>query len=190
MKIIICCQHCLRAYETDASKHGKLGRCDVCKSYFNNNVAEHHHPGDDVVIFDKPIEPYYIFMHEAMSCLARNVRDLLRLADCPFDRETALQIVATLPVGLPDESWKLHFFGQIHRRAFERAKGMNDLLRFHELTTYFFFHLTAMYGQHRLSLIGAFNGVLSVEFETPPRKELAVIRKRGRLERFAERRGW
>lgn len=191
MKVVISCQHCIRQYEVDPGMHGKLGRCDICKSYFAINVAELAMPGE-CIIFDHPIEPYYVFMHEAVSCLARNVRDLLRMAHCAFDRETALLLVSSLPEApsdMKDDGWKRSFFGRVHRRAFDRSKGMGDCLRYHELTTYFLIHLTGLYEQQRLSLIGAFNGMLSVEFETPPRTELVKYRRRGWLERFAERMG-
>jgi hypothetical protein len=76
------------------------------------------------------------------------------------------------------------------KRAFDRRYDVASGGRFWELFDYFFKYIPSRERFALQNLTGAFAGVLSVEFDVirPEPEPEPVVRKRGRLERWAERR--
>lgn len=194
MRVIISCQHCLRQYEVDSGKNGQMGQCDACKGYFTIRVAEPHGPVEDAISFTNPLEPNYLYLHEAAACLGRNLRDMFDMASERFTTENARLYVATMPrdpSALLDARWQGEFCSQIVKRAFFRRCNQTEQVRWQRLADYFLRIFPEKSRGAQDTLINAFTGFLSVEFDgVSPGEELAVYRPRGPLERWAARRGW
>jgi hypothetical protein len=189
---VISCPRCLRQYEISSDLHGKLGRCEECKSHFAITIVEPELPGEAFTLTN-PITQRCNFMFDAATCLARNSVAMLELAGEPPTIDAVARFVKGLPHS-PDDLQKTHwrdsYCSYVMRRANDKPSDVFDQNRCRVLMDYFLDHLLTRDSDILGLLVGAFAGVFSANFAPTPRQELAVLRKRGPLERFAERMGW
>ncbi len=182
-------------FEVTPDISGKAGQCRGCKSTFAICVARPTGDEPALTLID-PVAPRYNFLSEGCVALARNAADLLRLAGEPVTPENVYKVVHSVPhrpADLSDLFWRDAFCNAALRKAYLRLVRDADRRRYGELADYFL-HRVMGFDDDTLNLIDdAFAGALSVDFDRPKSTELAVIekpRKRGPLERWAERMGW
>jgi hypothetical protein len=111
---------------------------------------------------------HHSFFGDACVTLARNVRDLLRLAERPFTRKNTREIITTLPMdnsqlaeGHPWHEWA---FNRTMKAVAERYFDKPESARVGEPGSYFIAFASRDPRDQDL-LIAAFKGVLSQEWE-------------------------
>jgi hypothetical protein len=185
---VISCPGCLRQYAGGPLINGRMGHCSACKEYFTVAVVEGVPGGADAVVFDERLVPRYNFLADGCSVMTRNVCELLRLAKQPISIEAVREIVRTIPrLGSGNEDWRGKRCIETLDRAHYLTIYTQNWDRFRELVEYFLHYIPTRRLDNADMLKGAFAGVLGeLEFDTP---EMTPT-KRGRLERWAARRGW
>jgi hypothetical protein len=192
---IICCPACLRSYPVHASMSGKLALCANCDAYFVINVTELKLDGETAIVLREPISLRVSFIQEGCAEMARNISDLLKLAGEPVTREAVLMIAKSVPCYLLDVHenwWRRGLCNKTMEKAFHRSQGTAMEARLNEIVDYLVGDIPRRHLVTVATLIGAFAGVLSVGFDQPKPESVSEppVKKRGRLERWAERMGW
>jgi hypothetical protein len=107
------------------------------------------------------------FFGDACVTMARNIHDLLRMADIPVSRGNVLKVIGSLPreqSHLKDDFWRDQLCSRAMEAAHQRDLGRPESIRRQELTAYFLGFATRDPRDQDL-VIAAFNGVLSQEWE-------------------------
>jgi hypothetical protein len=175
-KPVISCPRCLRQYSIEPSV--TLAQCGVCKSHFQVAIAELALPGESVTL-NRPITAHFNFHYEATAQAARNVKIIFDLAAEPFTTEAVARFMKWMPrsaADLEESHWRDEYCNQVMRRACD-SPNFIDKSKAQEATMFFLGHALTRDSDALDMLIAAFAGVLSVEYELPRSRELAVAQK-------------
>lgn len=191
---VISCPRCLRQYRVDSGTSGKLARCRGCSSTFCVIAAEAS-AGEPVITLTDPITPRYNFIKEGCSELAKNVGDLLRLAAQPVTADAVANVVQTVPrypSEIGSDLWKAQRCSRTLEEAYNRTRGTHDGERCDELFEYFIEYLPRRDSEALDMTVGAFIGVLSLDFDTrvDPEPEASVKARKVTRYPWYDWRGW
>lgn len=192
---IICCPACLRYYPVYTSMAGKLARCGRCDANFIINVTELRVGGETAIVFNNPVAVRDPFIRGGCAEMSRNAAAVLRLAGEPVTPDAVAQLVKTIPFYPSDMGERRWLAGRLNKtmeKAFHLTENTPEHGRFLKAFEYFTRYIPARTFAEIDTLTGAFAGVLSIEFDMPEPEPVTspVERKRGWLERWAERMRW
>jgi hypothetical protein len=103
------------------------------------------------------------FLQDGCAALARNARNLLRLAGEPLTPAAIMKIAKAMPRDVSefaDERWKRGEMNGLLQKAFERSKGGQDARIFREISDYFIRYIPSRSYSVLDDLESAFRGVL------------------------------
>jgi hypothetical protein len=191
---VISCPQCGRQYAVDSTLAGKSAQCRACKCTFNISLATPALVEPEITLVDELIVRVN-FLKEACAELAKNAAELLRMAGEPVTREAVMEIVESIPRDPRDllkDSWRLGRCSRTMEKVHPLNFAATDTDRNKEIFEYFARYVPTRDLYAINTLRGAFEGVLSVEFDilAPEPVPGPPARRRGHLERWAGRMGW
>lgn len=187
------CPLCLRQYEVDDSTAGKVGRCYGCRSQFVIIMTKLTPPVNDPVDLHIPVEPHTSFLKNGCITLTKNACLLLSMAGEPVTDSGVMMIIKSVPRDpdqLLNEGWQRGYYYMAMKEAYCRFRNPSPESEYREGHEYFSTYIPSR-SHHALDMLtNATLGVLGgIDWDRIEGIKQPAERRRGPLERWAERRG-